>query len=200
MILQVESEKDFLIDFSFRLSEIYQRPASCIMVMLSTDVTMLLAGTSEPAYHLTIVALQTEIAPTKNKRSTHLIQDFMLEALEIQPTRGVLRFEALAEENLATNGMTALQEIEQLERQPPDDEGILRALSRQRSRRSKRSTGPILTDKVRTAFPSLRASTPSHQQYDILATTDILTKSTETSDPIRKRVKTRKSIMAFFRK
>lgn len=170
------------------------------MVMLNTDVTMLLAGTSEPAYHLTIVALQTEIAATKNKRSTHLIQDFMLEALDIQPTRGVLRFEAVAEENLATNGMTALQEIEQLERQPPDDDGILRALSRQRSRKSKRSSGPILTDKVRTAFPSLRASTPSHQQYDILATTDILTKSTEASDPIRKRVKTRKSILAFFRR
>lgn len=170
------------------------------MVTLNTDVTMLLAGTSEPAYHLTIAALQAEIAATKNKRSTHLIQDFMVDALEIQPTRGVLRFEAVAEENLATNGMTALQEIEQLERQPSGDDGILRALSRQRSRRSKKSSAPMLTDRVRTAFPSLRASTPSHQQYNILATTDIFTKSTDGSDPVRKRVKTRKSILSFFRK
>jgi len=170
------------------------------MVTLNTDVTMLLAGTSEPAYHLTIAALQAEIAATKNKRSTHLIQDFMLDALEIQPTRGVLRFEAVAEENLATNGMTALQEIEQLERQPNGDEGILRALSRQRSRRSKKSGGPMLTDKVRTAFPSLRASSPSHQQYNILATTDPFSKSTDGSDAVRKRVKARKSILSFFRK
>lgn len=200
MILQVESEKDFMIDFSFRLSEIYQRPGSCIMVMLNTDVTMLLAGTSEPAYHLTIVALQSEIAATKNKRSTHLIQDFMQDILEIPPTRGVLRFEVVAEENLATNGMTALQEIEQLERQPTDEDGVLRALSRQRSRRSKKTSGPILADKVRTAFPSLRPNTPSHQQYNILATTNDLTGSTEMSGPLRKRVKSRKSILAFFRK
>jgi hypothetical protein len=170
------------------------------MIMLNTDITMLLAGTSEPAYHLTILALQSEIAATKNKRSTHLIQDFMLDILDIPPTRGVLRFEAVAEENLATNGMTALQEIEQLERQPIDEDGTLRALSRQRSRRSKKASGPILTDKVRTAFPSLRPNTPSQQQYNILATTNDFSGSTDISGPSRKRVKSRKSILSFFRK
>ncbi|OAP64241.1 hypothetical protein AYL99_00213 [Fonsecaea erecta] len=118
----LESEKGFLIDLSFRLSEIYQRPASCIMVMVTTDIPILLGGNSEPAYHLTITALASEIAATKNKRSTHLIQDFIHDTLQIPPKRGVVRFDAVTEENLATNGMTALQEIEQLERRSNDED------------------------------------------------------------------------------
>ncbi|OQV11076.1 hypothetical protein CLAIMM_14976 [Cladophialophora immunda] len=122
----LESEKEFLIDLSFRLSEIYQRPASCIMAMVTTDIPILLGGNSEPAYHLTITALPSEIAATKNKRSTHLIQDFIHDTLQIPPKRGVVRFDAVSEENLATNGMTALQEIEQLERQSNDEDGMMR--------------------------------------------------------------------------
>ncbi|EXJ83672.1 hypothetical protein A1O1_07296 [Capronia coronata CBS 617.96] len=194
----VESEKEFLIDLSFRLSEIYQRPASCIMAMASTDISMLLGGNSDPAYHLTITALPSEIAATKNKRSTHLIQDFMLDTLQIPPKRGVVRFEAVAEENLATNGMTALQEIEQLERQSTDGDGLLGVLSRQRSKRGKKSNVPALTERVKAGFPSFRGSTPSHQYFNTIGTVE--TKSTEASGPGRKRVKRRQSILALFRK
>ncbi|EXJ87465.1 hypothetical protein A1O3_04425 [Capronia epimyces CBS 606.96] len=194
----LESEKEFLIDLSFRLSEIYQRPASCIMAMASTEVTMLLGGNSEPAYHLTITALSSEIAATKNKRSTHLIQDFVLDTLQIPPKRGVVHFEAVAEENLATNGMTALQEIEQLERQSNEEDGLLRALSQHRSRRNKKSSIPALTERVKSGFPSFRAATPGNQYFNTAATVE--TKSTEASGPGRKRVKRRQSILAFFRK
>lgn len=188
-----------MIDLSFRLSEIYQRPASCIMLILDTDVNMLLGANEEPAYYLTITALQSEIAATKNKRSTHLISDFMQDTLEIHPKRGVVRFETVVEENLATNGMTALQEIEQLERQSTDEENTFRAFSRQ-SRRSKKSSGPVLSEKVRTGFSSLRAGTPSHQNYTSLRTTDVNTKSGSPSEVIKKPVKTRKSILTFWRK
>ncbi|EHY57209.1 hypothetical protein HRR83_002702 [Exophiala dermatitidis] len=194
----LESEKEFLIDLSFRLSEIYQRPASCIMAMASTDISMLLGGNSEPAYHLTITALPSEIAATKNKRSTHLIQDFVLDTLRIPPTRGVVRFEAVSEENLATNGMTALQEIEQLERQSLDDEGVSRAVHRQRSRGGKKSSAPAFTERVRVGFPSFRATTPARQYFGTTGTAE--TKSTEVSGLGRKRVKRRQSILAFFRK
>ena len=195
---QLESEKDFMIDLSFRFSEIYQRPASCVTVILDTDASMLLGGTSEPAYHLTVSALQSEIAATKNKRSTHLIQDFMSETTGIQPRRGVLRFEVVGEENLATNGVTALQEIEQLEGQSTEDDGILRAFSRQ-SRRSKKSNGPAtLNEKTRTRFPSLRAGIPS--QLTTVCTTETNTKSSSASDPFQKRIKVRKSILRFWRK
>ncbi|KAK5544562.1 hypothetical protein LTR23_004326 [Exophiala sp. CCFEE 6169] len=195
----LESEKEFLIDLSFRLSEIYQRPASCVMVMVTTEVAMLLGGNSEPAYHLTITALPSEIAATKNKRSTHLIQDFMLDTLHIPPKRGVVQFQAVAEENLATNGITTLQEIEQLERQSIEEDGrFSRAISRQRSRRSKKSSAPAFTERVRAGIPSLRSATPSHQQFGTVGAGE--SKSTEASGPGRKRVKRRQSILAFFRR
>ena len=168
------------------------------MVMVSTGVAMLLGGNSDPAYHLTITALSSEIAATKNKRSTHLIQDFMLDTLQITPKRGVVQFESVAEENLATNRMTALQEIEQLEQQSTEEDSLLRALSRQRSRRSKKSSAAAFTEKVRAGFPSIRAGTPSQQLSNTMDTTE--TKSAETSGPGRKRVKRRQSILAFFRK
>lgn len=166
--------------------------------MVSTGIPMLLGGNSDPAYHLTITALPSEIAATKNKRSTHLIQDFILDTLQIPPKRGVVQFDQVAEENLATNGVTALQEIEQLERQSSEEDGILRALSRQRSRRSKKSSAPAFTDKLRTGFPSFRANTPSQHLCNLAETAEI--KSTEASGPGRKRVKKRQSILGFFRK
>ncbi|KIW30961.1 uncharacterized protein PV07_02648 [Cladophialophora immunda] len=194
----LESEKEFLIDLSFRLSEIYQRPASCIMAMVTTDIPILLGGNSEPAYHLTITALPSEIAATKNKRSTHLIQDFIHDTLQIPPKRGVVRFDAVSEENLATNGMTALQEIEQLERQSNDEDGMMRALSRQRSRRSKKSTAPTFAERFRVGLPSIRSTTPSTQFFNTVETTEF--KTTLASGPGKKRVKKRQSILGFFRK
>ena len=168
------------------------------MVMVTTDVQMLLGGTSEPAYHLTITALPLEIAATKNKRSTHLIQDFLHDTLKISPKRGVVRFDAVSEENLAYNGMTALQEIEQLERQSGEEEGMLRALSRQRSRRSKKSGAPAFTERFRVGLPSIRSSTLSTQYFNTAQTGQ--TKSTNFSGPDRKRVKKRQSILGFFRR
>jgi hypothetical protein len=193
-----------LIDLSFRLSEIYQRPTSCTMAIATTDAHLLLGGTSEPAYHLTITALPSEIAATKNKRSTHLLQDFIAEYLQISPKRGVVRFDAVPEENLAYNGMTAQQEIEQLERQSAEEDGILRALSRQRSRRSKRSGQPAFAERFKVALPSIRSSTPSSQRFDASQRFDTVqtaqTKSSEVSGPGRKRVKKRQSILGFFKR
>ncbi|KAK5029208.1 hypothetical protein LTR13_008745 [Exophiala sideris] len=193
----LESENDFLIDVSWRLSEIYHRPASCIMVSVTAQVSMLLGGNSEPAYHFTIIALSPEIAATKNKRNTHLIQDFMLDLVQIPPRRGIVQFEAVAEENLATNGITTLQEIEHLERESSDMDGRLRALSRQ-SKRSKKSTAPALTERLRASIPSLRATTPSQQVFNTVGAAE--TKSTGTSGLGKKRVKKRQSIMAFFKR
>ncbi|KAI1609391.1 Tautomerase/MIF superfamily [Exophiala viscosa] len=193
----LESENDFLIDVSWRLSEIYHRPASCIMVSVTAQVSMLLGGNSEPAYHFAITALSPEIAATKNKRNTHLIQDFMLDLVQIPPRRGIVQFEAVAEENLATNGITTLQEIEHLERESSEGDGRLRALSRQ-SKKSKKSTAPAFTERLRASIPSLRATTPSQQVFSTVGAGE--TKSTGTSGLGRKRVKKRQSIMAFFKR
>ena len=171
------------------------------MVMVATEITMLISGSSEPAYMVTITALPTEIAATKNKRSAHLIQDFMEGAVKISPRRGVVRFETVPEENLATNGITALQEIEELECNSMDEEGILRALSRQRSRRSKKSSNPFSSDRERgkTPTPLPRAVTPSFLPFGTSRTKE--SKSTDASIPDRKRIKRKSSsILAFFRR
>jgi hypothetical protein len=169
------------------------------MAMMTTDVQMLFGGTSEPAYYLIFTALPSIIAPTMNKRGTHLIQAFVHESLQIPPKRGVVRFEAVLEQNLATNGITTLHEIEQLEkldRQSGDDGPILRAFSRQ-SRRSKKSS-TAFSERFRGGLPSIRSATPSSQRFNTAETTH--SKSTDAVDLARKRVKKRQSIFGFFRK
>jgi hypothetical protein len=193
---QLEKEQEFLLDLSFQLSEIYQRPESSIMVMVLPEIPMLLGGCSEAAYHLTITALPAEVAPTKNKRSTHLLQKFMRDTLNIDRSRGVLRFEAVAEENLATNGMTTLQEIEEMESSPEDHEGVRRTISRQTTRIG-RSIMPIFTERGKTPAPPSE-TTPSRVQFSSDETNG--SKGSEVSGPERKRIKRRKSIMAFFKK
>lgn len=193
---QLEKQQEFLLDLSFQLSEIYQRPESSIMVMVLPEIPMLLGGCNESCYHLTITALPSEVAPTKNKRCTHLLQSFMRDTLNIDCRRGIVRFEAVPEENLATNGMTALQEIEEMERTPEDQDGVLRTISRQTTRMGKKSIMPIFTERGKTPAPS--DSTPSRVQFNSEETGG--SKRSEVSGPERKRVKRRKSIMAFFKK
>ena len=166
------------------------------MVMISTEVSMLIGGNTEPAYHMTIAALPSEIAATKNKRTAHLIQDFMLQTLEIRPKRGVVRFDAVAEENLATNGVTAMQEIEELEGNSVDEDGAFRSVTRQKSRRSKKSSLPFV-DRSKASTPVPRLATPCVPSSTNGTKESMLT---ETSGPDGKRVKRRKSIFAFFKK
>ena len=190
---QLRSEQEFLLDLSFQLSEIYRRPESSVMAVVIPQVHMMVGGTSEPAYHITISALQCEVAPTKNKRSTHLLQEFMRDLLHIDPKRGVIRFEGLPYANFATNGVTAQQDIEEKEQlQNGEENGGFRAMSRQ-SRRGKN----YFSDRAKTPNP-FRSMTPSHFRS---STRDTLRSTpTDTSGPETKRPKHRKSFLSFFRK
>jgi hypothetical protein len=78
------------------------------MVILIPETPMLLGGTVEPAYHLAITTLPLEIAPAKNKRNTALLQACIFESFQIPLDRGVIHFEAITEESLATNGKAVL--------------------------------------------------------------------------------------------
>lgn len=162
------------------------------MVSLSSPQTMLFGGSFEPAYNMTIAALASEIAPTKNKRSTALVQAFMLESLDIAPRRGIIRFEPVAEENLATNGMTALQEIEEIERNSSEDSRVLRTISRNRSRKGRRAYTPAFMERSKT--PNLHVT-----RHEKVGSGDGgATKPSDASGSEKKRLKRRKSIMAFF--
>lgn len=167
------------------------------MVMVATDIPMVIAGSSEPAYHMTITALPPEIAITKNKRSVHLLQQFMQESLNVIPKRGVILYEAVSESNLATNGVTALQEMEVLDRESQDEVVGFRTLSRTKSR-SKRSSLQHPPERGKTPTSNLRTATHSVALKSAIAS--VATQSTKLSGSRKKTMKPRKSIFDIFRR
>ena len=159
---------------------------------------MLLAGSTESAYHITVSALPSEIAPTKNKRSTALIQAFINESLRICPDRGVVRFDPIPEENLATHGKTMLQEIEAIEQRVPGDFSLSKMMSRNRSRGGRKSSMPIFAEGGKTPTNYRDSDTPACRMGISSAAEDWPMQATST--PGRRKLGHRKSIMAFFRR
>ncbi|KAF2657630.1 Tautomerase/MIF [Lophiostoma macrostomum CBS 122681] len=133
----IKDEYTLVTDLSHHLSQRYQRPETSIMITVNHSACLLLGGSFEPTYVLTISALPQQVQPTTNKRNASLIQAFMFESIGVHPERGVLKFVPIPEDSLATNGVTMLGEIERLERQQAEDNssGLKRALTKG-SRRS----------------------------------------------------------------
>lgn len=107
------------------------------MITVNHSACLLLGGSFEPTYILTINALPVQLQPTTNKRNAALIQTFMAESIGVSSDRGIIKFIPIPEESLAMNGMTILGEIERLERQHAEETGsnIKRAMTKS-SRRS----------------------------------------------------------------
>lgn len=107
------------------------------MITVNHSACLLLGGSFEPTYVLTISALPIQLQPTTNKRNAAMIQSFMTESIGVPSERGILKFVPIPEDSLATNGMTILGDIERLERQQADESssGLKRALTKS-SRRS----------------------------------------------------------------
>ncbi|KAL8698361.1 MAG: hypothetical protein Q9201_006618 [Fulgogasparrea decipioides] len=141
----IKDEYIFLQDVSQHLSQRYRRPLSSIFITLNHSECLLFAGSFDSAYIMTITALPSQIQPVTNKRNAVMIQTFMSDSLGVNPDRGVVRFVAMPEENLATNGNTVLGEIENLNREISEENGadakrsgtLRRKLSRQVSRPEK---------------------------------------------------------------
>ncbi|KAH0541973.1 hypothetical protein FGG08_003605 [Glutinoglossum americanum] len=131
----VENEFAFVTGFSNQLSTRYQRPETSIMIDVTHSACMMLAGSFEPTYVLTITALKTHIQPATNKRNTALLQQWMTENLGVEASRGIVKFAAIPEENLATNGVTVLGEIEALDKHLGFENigGLKRTLTRGRT-------------------------------------------------------------------
>jgi hypothetical protein len=158
---QVKDEFTLVTDMSYNLSQRYSRPESSIMVNVEHSACLLLAGSFEPAYILTITALPSQLQPVTNKRNSALIQSFMADILAVPPERGILRFQPIAEENLAINGTTVMGEIERIEKSSIDSDvtpanAIKRAWTRS-SRRSVHAKKPSVrnTDDVPSALPQV---------------------------------------------
>ena len=93
------------------------------MITVNHSACLLLGGSFEPAYILTVTALPVQIQPTINKRNAALIQSFMSDTLGVTPDRGIIRFQTIPEENIAISGRTILGEIERLEKQQAEENG-----------------------------------------------------------------------------
>jgi hypothetical protein len=84
------------------------------MISLDHSACLIYGGSFEPAYHMTVTALPSQVQSTLNKRNAALLQGFMEEELNVAASRGVVNFCAVGEDCLATNGVTVLAEIEAL--------------------------------------------------------------------------------------
>ncbi|KAL2822382.1 hypothetical protein BDW59DRAFT_173891 [Aspergillus cavernicola] len=115
---------------------------SLMVVTIQQGLCLRFGNSTLPAYSMKIFALPYLIAPITNLRSTILIQTALHEILHIVPSRGIILYLPVAEENMATNSTTMMGEIYRLERETHDREpGIFKSLSRSLSRRKKSSSG-----------------------------------------------------------
>ncbi|KAF1995731.1 Tautomerase/MIF [Amniculicola lignicola CBS 123094] len=152
----IKDEYTLVIDLSQHLSQRYQRPESSIMIVVNHSACLLLGGSFEPTYVLTISALPNQVKPATNKRNAALTQNFLHEAIGVAPERGIMKFVAIPEECLAIGGETILGEIERLERKPSDDSGGRR-----------RSTKKSIVTKAKSSAQLSRDSSRAQQTSNI---------------------------------
>jgi hypothetical protein len=160
---QIKDEYTLVTDLSHHLSTRYQRPETSIMITVNHSACLLLGGSFEPTYVLTINALPVQLQPTTNKRNAALIQNFMAESIGVPTDRGIIKFVAIQEENLAMNGMTILGDIEQMERQQAEANGGIKRAMTKSSRKSgvfKTKSSIQLSRNTSKANPGARVVTP----------------------------------------
>lgn len=158
----IKDEYTLVTDLSHHLSTRYQKPETSIMITVNHSACLLLGGSFEPTYILTINALPVQLQPTLNKRNAAMIQNFMTESIGVPIDRGIVKFVAIQEENFAMNGMTILGEIENLERTQAEETGMKRAMTKssRRSGVSKAKSSITLSRKTSKANTKGRTVTP----------------------------------------
>ncbi|KAL9016028.1 MAG: hypothetical protein Q9185_006594 [Variospora sp. 1 TL-2023] len=159
----VKDEYTFLQDLSQHLSQRYQRPMSSIFITLNHSECLLFAGTFDSAYIITITALPSQIQPVTNKRNAVMIQTFMSELLGVTPDRGIIRFNGICEEYLATNGTTLQGEIDNLAKESSEDTTDNKRSNTLRSGRSRKYSRPeklILQERSRPGTSDNLSSPP----------------------------------------
>jgi hypothetical protein len=166
---QIKDEYTLVTDLSHHLSTRYQKPETSIMITVNHSACLLLGGSFEPTYILTINALPVQLQPTTNKRNAAMIQQFMGESIGVPSDRGIIKFVAIQEESFAMNGMTILGEIESLERIQAEESGVKRGMTKssRKSGVSKAKSSIQLTHKGskpnikgRTVSPPLPSPSP----------------------------------------
>jgi hypothetical protein len=98
---------------SAKIAERYHRPLSSIAVRVEHSACIFFAGTFEPAYTLALSALAPYIQPSTNQRNAYLLSEHLEEALGVPPPRGLIRFVPMLDENVALDGKTLAQSLDE---------------------------------------------------------------------------------------
>ncbi|KAL4934543.1 MIF domain protein [Aspergillus undulatus] len=137
----VKDEESVTSKVTTRMAQIYQRSESFMIVTVQQIPSFRFGNLALPAYSMKIYALPYLIAPITNLRSTILIQAALQDILHISPSRGIILYIPVPEENMATNNTTMMGEVARLEHNSGGREpGIFKSLSRSLSRRKKTSS------------------------------------------------------------
>jgi hypothetical protein len=96
----------FLTALSDHLSTRYATPMDGIAVHLVHGTCLLLGGTFDPAYVVSIYTLPHLVQTATNKRNAALLQKMMKDMLEVSVDRGVVRYVPVAEHCFARAGKT----------------------------------------------------------------------------------------------
>ncbi|KAI1002203.1 hypothetical protein K3495_g5999 [Podosphaera aphanis] len=135
----IQDEFNFITDISYALSTRYQRPENSILVTVAHSCCVLFGGNFDPAYILNVTAHPSQVLPVTNKRNAALLGKSMEDALGVSAERGVIKFMAISEDNLASNGRTVAGEIEELNKlQQRGASSLVRSLSSRGTLRNRR--------------------------------------------------------------
>ncbi|KAI9802157.1 MAG: hypothetical protein M1833_002078 [Piccolia ochrophora] len=158
----IDDEYTIVTDLSCYLSARYHRPESSIVVNIAHSGCLLLGGSFDPAYILTITALPSQVQPATNKRNAILIQAFMAESLGVSCARGVVKFLSIPEGNLASHGRTVLGEIELLEKKAVDENLVRKQPAPSPTKSPHKKKRSLLNLRARAnTLPDHARSTPS---------------------------------------
>ncbi|KAF8476148.1 Tautomerase/MIF superfamily [Kalaharituber pfeilii] len=107
----LENEFDFIKSLSQIVAKRYSRPEESVALSVSHSSCMIMGGTFEGCYFLTITS-PVSISPTCNKRNVALISEWLNVHLGVPSSRGYIRFMEPDMANYAVGGMTCLDMME----------------------------------------------------------------------------------------
>lgn len=107
----LENEFDFIKSLSEVIAKRFSRTEETIAVSIDHSSCMMMGGTFDGCYFLTITSLSF-ISPTCNKRNTALISEWLSANLGVPSSRGFIRFVEPDAGNYAMGGITCLDMLE----------------------------------------------------------------------------------------
>ncbi|RPA83036.1 Tautomerase/MIF [Ascobolus immersus RN42] len=161
----LEDEFNFTKQLSAVFAKRFSRGEDTVGISVNHSCCMILGGTYDGAYFLTITSLSS-ISPTCNKRNAALIAEWLNTNLGVAPERGYIRFVEPSVADYATAGSTILDMMEKDEMQRTGS----RAASRTGSSRDKKrlhSRQMSRSDMVEEEAPPLPQDNFSRKSDDL---------------------------------